>query len=256
MAKGKAKPIGNKTSKGGNKWKKIWEFIKVWSIRFVLFFFISSIFFVLFYKFVNPPVTFLMLKRCGEQILVGDQIKLKKDWKDLDELSPYLPIAVMASEDQKFLDHSGFDLEAIGKALRFNQKHRRVKGGSTISQQTAKNVFLWPGRSYIRKALEAYFTVLIEIFWSKHRIMEVYLNVIEMGRGVYGADAAAEYYFQKSAKSLDREESALIAAVLPLPLKYPVKKPSPYILKRKRWILANMNFMLKQKTPDFGLKNR
>lgn len=252
----KPKPSSSKAKSSGNKWKKILEWIKVWTIRAVVLFFVSSVLVVLLYKFINPPITFLMIKRCGEQVLVGDQIKLKKEWKDLDEISPLLPVAVMASEDQKFLDHSGFDFEAIMKAMSFNQKHKKVKGGSTISQQTAKNVFLWPGRSYIRKALEAYFTLLIEIFWSKHRIMEVYLNVIEMGRGVYGAESASEYYFQKKAKVLNREEAALIAAVLPLPLKYPVKKPSPYILKRKRWILANMNYMLKQKTPDFGLKSR
>jgi len=255
----KAKPKPTKTSpkgKSGNKWKKVWEWIKIWSFRAILFFFISSVSMVLIYKFINPPVTFLMVKRCVEQALVGDQLKLKKEWKNMDEMSVFLPVAVMASEDQKFLDHNGFDIEAISNAIRFNQNHKKVKGGSTISQQTAKNVFLWPGRSYIRKGLEAYFTLLIEIFWSKHRIMEVYLNVIEMGRGVYGSEKAAAYYFQKNAKSLNQEEAALIAAVLPLPLKYPVKKPSPYILKRKRWILANMNFMIKQKSPDFGLKNR
>jgi len=168
--------------------------------------------------------------------------KIDKDWKSLEEISDNMPLAVVTAEDQKFEEHYGFDLEAIEKAVKYNEKHKgkKVKGASTISQQTAKNVFLWPGRSWVRKGLEVYFTFLIELFWSKERIMEVYLNVIEMGPGVYGTEAAAQHYFNKSAAKLTKSEAASIAAILPNPIRWSASKPTPYIIKKRNWILRHM----------------
>ena len=167
---------------------------------------------------------------------------IKKDWVPLSKISDELALAVIASEDQQFLEHMGFDLKAIQKAIEFNQqeKGKRLKGGSTISQQTAKNVFLWPGRSWLRKGLEVYFTFLIETFWTKSRILEVYLNVIEMGKGVYGAQAASKHYFKLNASQLNRYHASILAAILPNPLKYSVSNPSEYVLDRQYWILEQM----------------
>jgi monofunctional biosynthetic peptidoglycan transglycosylase len=167
---------------------------------------------------------------------------LKHDWVSLDEISPKLQLAVVCSEDQNYLKHYGFDWGAIEKAMKSNDSGKKIRGGSTISQQTAKNVFLWQGRSYIRKGFEAYFTLLIETFWSKERIMEVYLNSIEMGNGIYGAEAAAQNWFKKSAAKLNKDESSAIAAILPNPLKYVANPPSAYISKRKTWVKQQMSF--------------
>lgn len=169
-------------------------------------------------------------------------MKLKKDWVPLEKISPNLQLAVVCSEDQNFIKHNGFDFEAIDKAMEYNEKHKKTRGASTISQQVAKNVFLWPGRSWIRKGFEVYFTFLIELFWSKQRIMEVYLNVIEMGDGIYGAQAASETFFRKDAISLGSAEAATIAAVLPNPRKFNVAKPSAYVQGRRSWILRQMGF--------------
>jgi monofunctional biosynthetic peptidoglycan transglycosylase len=161
-------------------------------------------------------------------------------WVDLAHISPNLPLAVVASEDQKFPEHWGFDVEAIEKAYAFNQHSHRVRGASTISQQVAKNLFLWSGRSYFRKGLEAYFTVLIEGFWPKRRILEIYLNIAEFGYGTYGAEAAAQRFFHKNAAHLSRGDAALLAAVLPNPEKFSAAAPSRYILERRDWILRQM----------------
>jgi monofunctional biosynthetic peptidoglycan transglycosylase len=163
------------------------------------------------------------------------------DWVPLEEISPNLQKAVIASEDGNFLKHSGFDFEAMQKAFKNNQKGRKLKGGSTISQQTAKNVFLWQGRSYVRKGLEAYFTVLIELIWGKKRIMEVYLNSIEMGNGVYGVQEASRVWFKKDAKNLTAHEAAAIAAILPNPRLYKASNSSGYINRRKEKIKRVMN---------------
>ena len=199
---------------------------------------IASMVITLLFRFVPVPVTPLMVIKYFEM----EDGRIRKDWKSLDEISPNLPLAVITSEDQKFDEHFGFDVEAIEKAAEYNEKHkgRRMKGASTISQQTAKNVFLWPKRSWLRKGLEVYFTLLIELFWSKERIMEVYLNVIEMGPGIYGAEAASQYYFHKPAAKLTRNESALIAAILPNPIRWSASKPTPYIQKKKNWIVRRM----------------
>ena len=160
----------------------------------------------------------------------------------MEDISPNLQLAVVCSEDQNYLQHDGFDWGAIEKAMQTNKMGKKLRGASTISQQTAKNVFLWPGRSYVRKGLEAYFTLLIEVLWSKERIMEVYLNSIEMGNGVYGAEAAAQFWFDKSADKLSKDDCAAIAAILPNPLKYKANPPTAFISKRKAWIKQQMNF--------------
>jgi monofunctional biosynthetic peptidoglycan transglycosylase len=203
-------------------------------------FFISSILMVIIYRFINPPVTPLMLLRCGEQVIDGKSMKLSKQWVPINQISPNLQTSVIASEDIHFLTHFGFDIEAIQKANELNKKGRKIHGASTITQQTAKNVFLWPGRDWIRKGVEAYFTLLIETFWSKQRIMEVYLNVIEMGDGIYGAEAASQRYFGIDASQLSKEQAALIASVLPNPRKWHPNAPSSYIQRKKNRILNVM----------------
>lgn len=206
----------------------------------VLLFFGSTILAVLIYRFAPVPVTPLMLIRCAQQMSHGEKVRLKHHWVPLDSISKYLPVAVMASEDQRFMTHHGFDLVEIQNALEEREQGKRIRGGSTISQQTAKNVFLWPTSSWVRKGFEAYFTVLIELVWSKERIMEVYLNSIEMGDGIYGAEAVAQQHFGRSAANLTRADCALIAATLPNPLKFSSKDPSRYMLKRQTAIMRQM----------------
>ena len=186
-----------------------------------------------------------MFIRCYDQLKEGRSLKMSHHWVSLDNISPSLPTAVMASEDARFLSHHGFDFEAIQTAAKRNREHpeKQKLGASTISQQTAKNVFLWPGRSWLRKGLEVYFTGLIELFWSKQRIMEVYLNSIETGDGIYGADAVAQEHFQLPAKLLTPAQCALIAATLPNPRRFSSREPSQYMLKRQKKILHEMKFV-------------
>lgn len=211
-------------------------------LRIVIIFLILSIGTTLLFKWVPVPITPLMVIRCVEQKTNGKELRLKHQWVSLDQISPKLQLAVVCSEDQNYLNHFGFDFKAIENAMKSNESGKKIRGGSTISQQTAKNVFLWPGRSYVRKAFEAYFTLLIELFWSKERIMEVYLNSIEMGDGIYGSEAAAKFWFGKPASKLTKDQSAAIAAILPNPLKYVANPPGPYIAKRKEWIKKQMSF--------------
>lgn len=232
-------PIKKKSKKNFLNLKDIGK----WIFKIVLYFLAISIFWVLLYKFINPPITYLMVQRAFERKADGKSWKIDKEWKNFDELSFNLKKAALAGEDANFLHHHGFDFEAIQKAFQKNQKGKKLRGGSTISQQTAKNVFLWPGRSYIRKGFEAYFTFLIELFWSKNRILEVYLNVIEMGDGIYGAESACQTYFNKPATSLLKGEAALIIAVLPNPRKWSPAKPTAYIYHRQSLILRNMRNM-------------
>nr|WP_314897897.1 monofunctional biosynthetic peptidoglycan transglycosylase [uncultured Flavobacterium sp.] len=199
-----------------------------------------SLFFVVLFKFVPVPFTPLMVIRAIENKVAGKEIYFSHDWESLDNISVNLQKAVIASEDGTFLKHNGFDFVAMQKAYKSNERGRRIKGGSTISQQTAKNVFLWQGRSYLRKGLEAYFTVLIETIWGKKRIMEVYLNSIEMGDGVYGAQAAAEHWYRKDASNLTPIQAAGIAAILPNPRKYSATSSSSYINRRKAKIVRVM----------------
>lgn len=206
----------------------------------VLSFFGSTIFFVILYRFVPVYITPLMVIRCAQQVGRGEQIRLKHHWIPLKDMSKHLPVAVMASEDQRFLQHHGFDVIEIQNAVEERMSGKRHRGGSTISQQTAKNVFLWPASSWVRKGFEAYFTVLIELFWSKERIMEVYLNSIETGDGIYGAEAVAQLHFGRPAAKLTRANCALIAATLPNPLKFSSLSPSRYMLKRQTAIMKQM----------------
>lgn len=214
-----------------------------WILKIIFVFVLISVVSVLVFKWLHPPITPLMIKRMIEQKLNGEDIKWQYQWVSLDKISPKLQLAVICSEDQKYLKHYGFDWDAIQKAFEQNQKNGKIKrGGSTISQQTAKNLFLWDGRNFIRKGLEAWFTLLIETFWSKERIMEMYLNIIEMGKGVYGAEAASLYWFHKHANQLNKDEAAAIAAILPNPKKYKANPCSPYICRRKEWIKQQMNY--------------
>jgi monofunctional glycosyltransferase len=207
----------------------------------------TSILSVILFRFIPIPCTPLMLIRVVEQWNNDKPLTLKKDWTSLDEISSNLSLAVVCSEDQKFTTHHGFDFEAIEKAYKSNHKKRKrgIRGASTISQQVAKNVFLWPGRSYLRKGLEVYFTVLIEVFWSKERIMEVYLNVAEMGNGLYGGQAAARTYFKCNAAKLTKDQAAWLACILPNPRRYSPLKPTAYLEKRHAWIRTNMKIMQK-----------
>lgn len=218
--------------------RKIFRFL----YKSMLWFFAISIGLVILYKWVPVPVTPLMVIRTVQQTVNGDAVVWKHDWEPIENISKNLQLAVICSEDQNFLNHHGFDMEAIEKALEFNKKGKRTRGASTISQQTAKNVFLWPHRSWLRKGLEAYFTFLIELIWSKERIIEVYLNSIEMGNGIYGAEAAAQHWFKRPAANLRLQEAAAIAAILPNPLRYRANPATNYIQKRKNWITRQINF--------------
>lgn len=209
----------------------------------ILLFFVSSILAVVVYRWVPVPITPLMLIRCVQHVSKGEPVAIHHQWIPMKKISPYLPVAVMASEDQSFLQHHGFDFGAIQDAAIDRIKGERSRGGSTISQQTAKNVFLWPTSSWVRKGFEAYFTVLIEFFWTKQRIMEVYLNSIEMGQNIYGAEAVAKYHFGCKANELRRSDCALIAATLPNPIRFSSLSPSKYMRKRQKQIEYQMRLI-------------
>lgn len=183
-----------------------------------------------------------MLIRSVDNYKNEQKMSWEHNWVSIDKISKNLQLAVICSEDQNFVNHNGFDFKAIEKAIDNNKKGRRIKGASTISQQTAKNVFLWPQRSWLRKGLEVYFTFLIETIWTKERIMEVYLNSIEMGKGVYGAEAASQHWFGKSAAKLTTYEAAAMASILPNPRKFRANPPTPYIEGRKAWIMQQMGY--------------
>lgn len=207
-----------------------------WLKRIIIALFLLQFVYIIVLKWIDPPFTLTQLG----SLFSGDG--LKRDYVDGDELSYNMKLAVIASEDQVFPDHGGFDWKSIDKAMKHNErKPNRIKGASTISQQTAKNVFLWQGRSWVRKGLEMYFTKMIEWIWGKKRILEVYLNVIEMGKGIYGAEAAAQAYFGKSASKLTRREAAMIASCLPNPKKYTVKPVSRYVAIKNGWVQRQMN---------------
>lgn len=218
----------------------------------VVAFFGSTILAVVTLRFMPVYFTPLMFIRVGQQITSGESIKLKHHWVSIDEMAKDMPLAVMSSEDQRFLMHHGFDFDAIQQAAKENREGKRKRGASTISQQTAKNVFLWPGRTWLRKGLETYFTFLIEALWSKQRIMEVYLNSIEMGNGIYGTEAVAQEHFGCKASQLTRKQCALIAATLPNPRKFNSAAPSPYMKKRQRRIVKEMNYMEKNMDADIS----
>ncbi|BAU55532.1 monofunctional biosynthetic peptidoglycan transglycosylase [Mucilaginibacter gotjawali] len=230
---------GVSNSKGifkGGIFRLIFRILKLVIIVFV----VGSVFFVVLFRFVNPPVTYLMIERGFERKSAGKEWKIDKKWINFDEIADPMKRAAVAAEDQKFLDHFGFDFKAMEAAIDKNAHSHKLQGGSTISQQTAKNIFLWQGRSYLRKGLEAWFTILIETFWSKKRIMEVYLNEIEMGDGIYGVEAASQAYFHKSAHDLNNYQAAAIASIWPDPLKWSATDPSDYVRHRQYLIRKNM----------------
>lgn len=205
--------------------------------KFVVYLFIANLSYILLTKWINPPITLVML---------GSLIQgygLQRDYIDADEMGPNAKLAVICSEDQLFPDHNGFDFDAIKKAMKYNDnpKHKKLKGASTISQQTAKNIFLWNGRNWIRKGLEVYHTFMIELIWRKKRILETYLNVAEMGKGLFGIQAASKFYFKKDAKNLSKSEAAWIASILPNPKVWDIRKPSGALQRKHTWILRQMN---------------
>ncbi len=213
--------------------------VRAWRIlrKIIVYGFLFSVLYILFCKWINPPITITQLS----SVLYGHG--LKRDYISINEMSPNVKLSVMASEDQLFPDHNGFDFKSIEKARKHNQKYKSLRGASTISQQVAKNVFLWQHGGYLRKGLEVYFTFMIEHLWSKKRILEMYLNVAEMGEGVFGVEAAAKKYFNKSAKNLSRTEAAMIAACLPNPKGYTVKPLSKHVASRYPWILRQMGHL-------------
>ena len=217
--------------------KRIFKF----AFKTIIWFIMISTVVVFIFKWLPVPVTPLMVIR-DLQLSENREKGWEHDWVPLEEISTHLQLAVICSEDQLYLKHHGYDIKAIERAIENNKNGKPLKGGSTISQQTAKNVFLWPHRSWVRKGFETYFTFLIELIWTKERIMEVYLNSIEMGPGIYGAEAAAQYWFGKSSKNLSKEEAAAIAAILPSPLRYRAKPASNYIEGRKSWIIKQMDY--------------
>jgi monofunctional biosynthetic peptidoglycan transglycosylase len=217
---------------------RVWRVIK----RIIIFLFFFQLFYLLLIKWVDPPVTLTQLG----SLFKGEG--LKRNYVDMKNISPYAKLAVICSEDQLFPDHDGFDFKSIEKAMKHNQKSKSLHGASTISQQVAKNVFLWQGRSWIRKALEVYFTFMIELVWGKKRILEMYLNVSEMGKGIYGIEAAAHHYFNKPAKNLTRQEAAMIAACLPNPKVFTIRPLSHRVATRYPWILVQMTHL--QDDPD------
>ena len=218
--------------------KRSWKFLK----RLFIILFILQLLYLLLLKWVDPPITMTQLG----SLFSG--YGLKRDYVDYKEMSPYAKLAVIASEDQLFPDHNGFDFKSIEKAMKHNRKSKSLHGASTLSQQVAKNVFLWQGRSWIRKGMEVYFTFMIELLWSKKRILEMYLNTSEMGKGIFGIQSAAKNYFGKNAKQLKRSEAACIAAALPNPKVYSVKPMSRYVSGRCGWIMHQMNNL--QNDPD------
>ncbi|MCX2479060.1 monofunctional biosynthetic peptidoglycan transglycosylase [Pedobacter sp. MC2016-15] len=209
--------------------------------KVLLYFILVTVLWVLAYRFINPPFTLLMIMKNIERKSDGKSFKTEKKWVDLEQMSDNMKRAAIAGEDQKFIHHVGFDVAGIRAAYSANKADStKMKGGSTISQQTVKNVFLWPGRSWVRKGFEAYFTILIEIFWSKQRILEVYLNVIEMGDGIYGAEAAAQAYYGKSCRDLSRSQAAMIAACFPNPIRWTPRNPTKFIRHRHFLIMKNI----------------
>jgi monofunctional biosynthetic peptidoglycan transglycosylase len=216
------------------------KFVVNFLFKFISCFLVITVLWVLAYKFIPPPLTATMVGNAIKNIGTEQSVFWNYKWVKIDHISAHLQLAVVAAEDQKFPNHFGFDKDAIEDALENNQKGKKIRGGSTISQQTAKNAFLWQGRSWVRKGLEAYFTLLIELIWGKKRILEVYLNIAEMGNGIYGAEAASQLFFNRTALEINSYQAALLAAVLPSPKKYSASKPGPYVRKRQQWVLRQM----------------
>jgi monofunctional biosynthetic peptidoglycan transglycosylase len=235
-------PLPGELSK--NRLRRLFKLLLTMTLGFL----ILSISSVVIYRFVPVPYTPLMAWKSTISLFDNGWIGIEKKWVPIEQIGRPMQLAVIKAEDAKFYTHNGFDFEAIEKAMKYNKTHKKQKGASTISQQTAKNVFLWPARSWLRKGMEVYFTVLIEHLWSKKRILEVYLNVIELGPGVYGVEAASQKYFHRSARNLSPAQAALIASVLPNPIKFKINRPSAYILRRQRKIMGRGTIAAAAKT--------
>lgn len=208
----------------------------------VFAFLLTSVIGVFIYRWVNPNLTMLMVIRHYESFFDAKKSSnIQKDWVSIDDISSNMVLAAVAAEDSKFLTHWGFDFELIKQAMKHNERSKRIKGASTISQQTAKNIFLWPRRSWVRKGFEAYFTVIMEALWTKKRIMEVYLNIVELGKGIYGVEEAAQKFYRKPAENLNRLEAAMLTTVLPSPAKRSPANPSNYMIQYQRRVLWGMS---------------
>jgi monofunctional biosynthetic peptidoglycan transglycosylase len=212
-----------------------------WIVFAILACVVLSVLIVLAFRWIDPPTSAFMLETRLQAMSEGDRTyRIDYEWVNLERISPHAAIAVIASEDQQFPFHAGFDLNSIRESVRASERGRKLRGASTISQQVAKNLFLWNGRSFVRKGVEAWMTVLIELTWPKERILEVYLNIVELGKGIYGMEAAARRFYHKPAARLTSSEAAVLAAVLPNPIRMHADRPSAYVLERRDWILGQM----------------
>jgi monofunctional biosynthetic peptidoglycan transglycosylase len=212
-----------------------------WILRIAIIFFVASVLIVFSMRWINPVTSSIMIQRQISSFIHGKFELVKYHWVDYDDVSKYMPIAIVAAEDQNFPNHFGFDFKQIEKAMKQNKKGKRIRGASTISQQVAKNLFLWEGKSFIRKGIEAYFTILIEFLWDKKRILEVHMNIAEFGENVFGVGIASLVYYKIPPSKLSISQAALLAAVLPNPLRYSVAKPSGYVKGRQNWIISQIN---------------
>ena len=220
--------------------KRIFNFFK-WILKLAILFFVISVLLVFAMRWINPVTSSIMIQRQIAGFFSAEFELIQYHWVSYDDVSKYMPIAIVAAEDQNFPNHFGFDFKQIEKALKENKRGRRVRGASTITQQVAKNLFLWEGKSFVRKGIEAYFTLLIELLWDKERILEVHMNVAEMGNKIFGVGTASVAYFKIPASKLSIRQSALLAAVLPNPKKYSAIKPSGYVRGRQNWIVRQIN---------------
>ncbi len=220
--------------------QKLFRIFK-WILKFALIFFVSTVLLVFAMRWINPITSSIMIQRQIKTIFTGQFEFVKYRWVGIDDVSNYVPIAIVAAEDQNFPNHFGFDFKQIEKALKQNKRGKRIRGASTITQQVAKNLFLWEGKSFVRKGIEAYFTILIELLWDKKRILEVHMNIAELGENIFGVGIASLAYFNKPPSKLTISQAALLAAVLPNPIKYSVAKPSGYVRGRQNWIIRQIN---------------
>ncbi len=230
-----------KNSSGKKSFKKKLINIFKWLLKFAIIFFIGSVLIIFLMRWINPITSSVMVQRQISNFIEGDFELVKYHWVDYDNVSKYVPIAIVAAEDQNFPNHWGFDFKQIEKAMKQNKRGKRIRGASTITQQVAKNLFLWEGKSFVRKGIEAYFTILIELLWDKKRILEVHMNIAEFGQNIFGVGIASIAYFKKPPDKLTINQASLLAAVLPNPIRYSVVKPSGYVRGRQTWIIKQIN---------------
>lgn len=233
--------MSKKISSGKKSFKKRLFNIFKWMLKFAVIFFIISVLIIFLMRWINPVTSSVMMQRQISNFIKGDFELVKYHWVSYDDVSKFVPIAIVAAEDQNFPNHWGFDFKQIEKAMKQNKRGKRIRGASTITQQVAKNLFLWEGKSFVRKGIEAYFTVLLELIWDKKRILEVHMNIAEFGENIFGVGIASIAYFKKPPDKLTINQAALLAAVLPNPLRYSVVKPSGYVRGRQTWIIKQIN---------------